>query len=81
MLTAVYYLDDAFPVDVISLWSDPRQGILKQGCASPNPMLRHVAIEGAREDVRNITVDAVASALEAALAGARTASRAHAPAH
>ena len=36
VLTAAYYLADDFPLDVISLWSDPRQGILKQGCPSPN---------------------------------------------
>jgi hypothetical protein len=81
VLTAAYYLDDTFPLDVISLWSDPRQGILKQGCPSPNALLRHVALEGAREDVRNIGVDAVAAALLRALGAARAASRAHAPAH
>jgi hypothetical protein len=81
VLTAAYYLDDAFPLDVISLWSDPRQGVLKQGCRSPNPMLRHVAIEGAGEDVRNIDVDTVAAALDRAIAGARGSLRTHAPAH
>jgi hypothetical protein len=81
VLTAAYYLDDRFELDVISLWSDPRQGILKQGCASPNATLRHVAIEGAREDVRNIAVDTVAAALERAIAAARIPDRAHAPAH
>ena len=81
VLTAAYYLDDAFPLDVISLWSDPRQGILKQGCDSPNAKLRHVALRGPREDVRNITVDTVAAALERALADARSAVREHAPAH
>ena len=78
VLTAAYYLDDAFDVDIVSLWSDPRQGILKQGCASPNPRLRHVALQGAREDVRSIGVDAVASALERAIASARAAEPAHA---
>jgi hypothetical protein len=81
VLTAAYYLDDAFPLDVISLWSDPRQGIRKQGCASPNAMLRHVALDGPREDVRGIEVEAVAAALHRAIAAARTPARAHAPAH
>jgi ADP-heptose:LPS heptosyltransferase len=81
VLTAAFYLDTAFPLDVISLWSDPRQGIRKQGCPSPNGMLRHVAIDGAGEDVRNITVDAVAAALERAVSAHRSPVAAHAPAH
>jgi ADP-heptose:LPS heptosyltransferase len=81
VLTAAYYLDDDFDLDVISLWSDPRQGILKQGCTSPNPRLRHVALQGAGEDVRNIGVDAVAAALERAIAAARAAAPGHAQAH
>ncbi|MFO1302419.1 MAG: hypothetical protein U1F54_01735 [Burkholderiales bacterium] len=78
VLTMAYYLDDAFDLDIVSLWSDPRQGIRKQGCASPNPRLRHVALQGAREDVRNIDVDAVAGALERAIAAARAGEPAHA---
>ncbi|MFO1311959.1 MAG: hypothetical protein U1F41_07815 [Burkholderiales bacterium] len=78
VLTAAYYLDDAFDLDVVSLWSDPRQGILKQGCASPNPGLRHVALRGAREDVRNLDVDTVARVLEHAIASARRTEAAHA---
>lgn len=68
ILTAVYYLDQVQPLDVVSLWSDPRQGILKQGCASPNPALRHHPLQGRDEDVRNLTVAAVATALAAVLA-------------
>ena len=81
VLTAAYYLDQAFPLDVISLWSDPRQGVLKQDCDSPNTLLRHVAIEGAGEDVRNIAVDTVSAALERAIFAARSPATAHAPAH
>ena len=84
VLTAAYYLDDDFALDVISLWSDPRQGILKQGCPSPNPRLRHLALRGRDEDVRNLTVDQVAAAVEGALhhlpSSAATAAD-HAPAH
>ena len=43
-----------FRSTIVSLWSDPRQGILKQGCASPNPRLRHVPLRGRDEDVRNL---------------------------
>jgi len=68
ILTAVYYLDQATPLDVVSLWSDPRQGILKQGCASPNPALRHRPLHGCDDDVRNLTVTDVETALAAVLA-------------
>jgi hypothetical protein len=70
VLTMVYYLDVAFPLDVISLWSDPRQGILRQGCSSPNPLLRHIPLYGARADIRNLSVAAVESAVRAALGSA-----------
>jgi hypothetical protein len=81
VLTAAYYLDATFPLDVISLWSDPRQGIRKQGCPSPNAMLRHVVLDGAGEDVRNITADVVAAALERAVSACRSPAVVHAPAH
>ena len=74
VLTMAYYLDVAFPLDVISLWSDPRRGILGQGCGSPNPLLRHIPLCGAREDVRNLPVAAVESAVRASVAAARGAS-------
>lgn len=67
ILTLAYYLEGERPLDVISLWSDPRQGVLKQGCPSPNPHLVHTALRGGREDVRNITVDQVAAAIESVL--------------
>ena len=56
VLTMAYYLDRAFPLTIVSLWSDPRQGILKQAVASPNPLLRHVPLIGEGEDVRRIPV-------------------------
>lgn len=82
VLTVAYYLAEEFPLDVVSLWSDPRQGILKQECPSPNPRLHHVALHGAGEDVRNLPVDEVAAAVEAALAGSEpSAVERHATAH
>ena len=54
----------------MSLWSDPRQGVLKQGCPSPNPGLRHTPLVGTHEDVRNIAVETVQQAVDAALARA-----------
>ena len=70
ILTAVYYLNGTQPLDVISLWSDPRQGILKQGCPSPNPSLQHHPLLGANDDVRQLGVGDVEAALAAALAAA-----------
>jgi ADP-heptose:LPS heptosyltransferase len=67
ILNTAYYLDATFPIGVISLWSDPRQGILAQGCPSPNPQLRHLPIMGRGEDVRNISVDEVERALRQVL--------------
>lgn len=81
ILTLAYYLASDRPLDVISLWSDPRQGVLKQGCPSPNPRLVHTALRGRDEDVRNIAVDDVASAIETALAAPLPHARVpHAPA-
>jgi len=67
ILTTAYYLAARFPLHVISLWSDPRQGILLQGCASPNPLLRHVPLVGRDELAANIPVDEVEAAVRAAL--------------
>ena len=55
---------------MISLWSDPRHGILAQRRASPNPLLVHRPIQGRDEDVRNISVHDVERELRAAIAAA-----------
>jgi hypothetical protein len=68
VLTMAYYLDAAFPLTVVSLWSDPRQGILKQAVASPNPQLVHVPLVGEGEDVRRIPVAEVLRHVRAGLA-------------
>jgi ADP-heptose:LPS heptosyltransferase len=67
VLTMAYYLDCAFPLMVVSLWSDPRQGVLKQGVASPNRELVHVPLVGEGEDVRRIPVDEVLRHVRGAL--------------
>lgn len=67
VLATAYYLRVRFPLDIISLWSDPRQGILLQGCPSPNPLLRHLPIVGRDEQARNIPVDDVLAELRVAL--------------
>ena len=48
VLSLIYYIDDAFPLKIISLWADPMQGILKAGVASPNPMLIHKPLISSR---------------------------------
>jgi hypothetical protein len=73
VLNTAYYLDASFPLDVISLWSDPRHGVLAQRRASPNPALVHRPLLGRNEDVRNIPVEDVLRELRAALAAARAA--------
>ena len=75
VLTAAYYLDQDFPLDIVSLWSDPRQGILKQGCPSPNPRLNHVALRAPAEDIRKLPLQDVAAAVEAALGRVPQSSR------
>ena len=67
VLATAYYLDARFPLDIVSLWSDPRQGVLLQGCPSPNPLLRHLPLVGPGEEARHIPVDTVAGELRAAL--------------
>lgn len=71
VLATAYYLAARFPLDVVSLWSDPRQGILLQGCPSPNPLLRHMPLVGRDEQARNIPVDDVLAELRAGIASCR----------
>jgi Glycosyltransferase family 9 (heptosyltransferase) len=71
VLSMAYYLDCAFAITVISLWADPRQGILKQRVASPNPMLRHYPLCGADNKVSRIEVSEVIGIVEAALSSAK----------
>jgi len=59
ILSMVYYLNCDFPLTIVSLWADPRQGILKQGVASPNGSLKHYPLLGEEEDISQITVDQV----------------------
>ena len=59
VLSMAYYLDAAFPLQIISLWADPKHGILKQNVASPNPMLIHRPLIGAHRDLSTVSVDNV----------------------
>ena len=63
VLSLTYYLSVTYPIRIVSLWSDPNQGILKQGVASPNPELVHIPLIGQQNDISTIEVDDVVSAL------------------
>ncbi len=63
VLSFTYYLDVTFPIRIVSLWSDPNQGVLKQAVPSPNPQLVHVPLIGRQNDISNIEVDDVIEAL------------------
>jgi hypothetical protein len=63
VLSITYYIDASFPIDIVSLWSDPKQGILKQRVASPNPLLRHTPLIAKNRDLRNVSVESVMNAL------------------
>ena len=67
ILSMAYYLDEAFPIQVISLWADPNHGILKQNVASPNPMLVHRPLVGKHRDLSTISADEVCSCLRQSL--------------
>ena len=64
VLSFAYYLDVNFPLHIVSLWADPRQGILKQRVLSPNKQLIHHPLIGRKEKVENVAVDAVLRALD-----------------
>lgn len=56
VLSMTYYLNSSFKLHVVSLWADPKQGVLKQRVKSPNPLLQHVALVGKHKDLCNISV-------------------------
>jgi ADP-heptose:LPS heptosyltransferase len=59
VLSLTYYLNISFPLKVISLWADPRQGILKQAVASPTPLLGHHPLLGKEEKISSISIEEV----------------------
>lgn len=63
VLSMTYYLNSPFPLNVVSLWADPKQGILKQRVQSPNPLLRHIPLIAKHEDIGNISVRQVMKTL------------------
>lgn len=63
ILSMIYYLDQEFPVHVVSLWADPKHGILKQAVASPNPKLIHTPMIGKARDLSTVSVQKMMNAL------------------
>ena len=52
----MYYVDCNFPLRIISLWADAKQGILRQKVASPNQDLKHIPLIASKKCLANITV-------------------------
>jgi len=63
VLSITYFLDENFPLHIVSLWSDPFQGVLKQNVPSPNIELVHTPIIAPQGDLRNVTMDQVLQAI------------------
>ena len=63
VLSMTYYLDTPFAIDIVSLWADPRQGVLKQNVASPNPMLCHRPLIAENKDLKTLSVQSAFQSL------------------
>jgi len=63
ILSMAFYLNESFPIKVISLWGDPRHGILKQSVASPNPQLEHIPLIGEYKNLDSLTSEKIFSYL------------------
>jgi ADP-heptose:LPS heptosyltransferase len=59
ILSLLYYINAPFMLRAVSLWADPKQGILKQNVISPNPLLQHFPILAKNKDMRTIDVKEV----------------------
>lgn len=63
ILSMVYYLNRTFSIRLVSLWADPRHGVLKQRVASPNSKLQHIPLIGAHKNLETISAEQVEKAL------------------
>ncbi len=63
LLSMIYYLEENFPIKILSLWADPRHGILKQNVASPNDLLEHCPIIGKYKSLASVTAEEVLAKL------------------
>jgi len=55
ILSIIYYIDANFPIKVVSLWADPKQGVLRQKVASPNINFSHHPLVGKGGDLRKVS--------------------------
>ncbi len=69
ILSMVYYLDEQFPIKVLSLWADPYNGILKQAVASPNQQLIHLPLIAERKDLSTLSAERVIETLHPSKVG------------
>ncbi len=63
LLSITYYIDATFPINVVSLWADPKQGVLRQNVASPNSQLRHHPLIAENKDLKTVSVESAARLL------------------
>jgi len=63
LLTLTYYLDAQFPLNVVSLWANPKVGILGQKVRSPNPQLKHYPLISKKKNLASVEIENVLSAL------------------
>ena len=59
ILSIVYFFNENFPINIVSLWGDPNQGILKQNVKSPNALLKNSAIIAKDKKINKISVTEV----------------------
>ncbi len=59
VLSLTYFLDADFPLEITSLWADPKQGVLKQNVPSPNTQLVHRPLIAEDGDLRRLTLSQV----------------------
>lgn len=67
ILSTCYFLDADFPLGIVSLWADARQGVLKQAVASPNPSLRHCPIVAPNGEIARIGAPEIVARLQSVL--------------
>ncbi|MCB1080667.1 MAG: hypothetical protein KDK69_02490 [Chlamydiia bacterium] len=63
VLSIVYYVNAEFPIRVVSLWADAKQGVLRQNVPSPNSQFEHIPLHGKNDNVANISVNTVHQSL------------------
>ena len=63
VLSVAYYVNAEYPIRVVSLWADSKQGVLRQNVSSPNSQFKHIPLHGKNDNVANISVDSVHQSL------------------